>query len=54
MKKVIIAFDGKHFSEGAFEFVRRLNDKQALLVTGVFLPGIDYSELLYSLGGCIR
>ena len=37
MKKVVIAFDGNHFSEGAFEFVRRLNELQPILLTGVFL-----------------
>jgi nucleotide-binding universal stress UspA family protein len=51
MKKVIIAFDGNHFSNGAFEFVRDLNDKKQLLATGIFLPLVDYSELLFSLGG---
>ncbi len=51
MKKVIIAFDGKRFSEAAFDFIRRLNEKQPVLATAVFLPGVDYAELLYSLGG---
>ncbi len=51
MKKIIVAFDGNHFSEGAFEFVRHLNDMQPVLATGIFLPGIDYAELLYSIGG---
>ena len=51
MKKVIIAFDGSHFSEGAFEFARRLNETDRLLLTGVFLPAVDYVELLYSFGG---
>lgn len=51
MRKVIVVFDGQHFSEGAFEFVRRLNDKQQVLATGIFLPAVDYAELLYSLGG---
>jgi len=51
MKKVIVVFDGHHFSEGAFEFIRQLNEKEQILATGVFLPVIDYAELLYSLGG---
>ena len=51
MKKVIVVFDGHHFSEGAFEFIRRLNEKDPILVTGIFLPVVDYAELLYSLGG---
>lgn len=51
MKKVIVVFDGKHFSEGAFEFIRRMNEQSPLLAAGVFLPAIDYAELLYSFGG---
>lgn len=51
MKKVIIAFDGKNFSEGAFKFLTSLNTKQQVLATGIFLPGAEYAELLYSLGG---
>ena len=51
MKKVLLAFDGVNFSEGAFEFVRRLNGISPLLVTGVFLPQTDYSSLWsYSAG----
>jgi hypothetical protein len=38
MKKVIIAFDSTHFSEGAFEFARRLHELSPILLTGVFLP----------------
>ena len=51
MKKILIAFDGHHFSQGAFDFVCNLNDREPLLVIGVFLPVIDYNELLYSIGG---
>jgi nucleotide-binding universal stress UspA family protein len=50
MKKIIIAFDGKHFSEGAFEFARRLNDLNPVLLTGVFLSSIDYTAM-WSVGG---
>lgn len=45
MKKVILAFDGAHFSEGAFEFARQLNEKQRILLTGVFLPQVSYANL---------
>jgi len=38
MKKIILAFDGMHFSKGAFEFARKLNDGQPVLLVGVFLP----------------
>lgn len=42
MKKVIIPFDGAHFSEGAFEFARKLNEMEPILLAGVFLPEIIY------------
>jgi hypothetical protein len=45
MKKVLLAFDGSNFSEGAFEFVRRLNNIQPLLVTGVFVPQVAHSNV---------
>jgi hypothetical protein len=43
MKKILLVFDGTHFSEGAFEFTRVLNEKQPLLLTGVFLPQADFA-----------
>jgi hypothetical protein len=45
MKKIILAFDGAHFSEGAFEFARKLNECSPILLTGVFLPLLNYSAL---------
>jgi hypothetical protein len=45
MKKILLAFDGAHFSEGAFGFARKMNELSPLLITGVFLPQIDYSAL---------
>ncbi len=45
MKKVLIAFDGKNFSEGAFEFARKLNELQPILLTGVFLPASVFSSM---------
>lgn len=45
MKKILLAFDGAHFSEGAFEFARKLNELSPILLTGVFFPLIDYSSL---------
>lgn len=45
MKKILLAFDGAHFSEGAFEFARKLNELSPILLTGVFLPQIDYASL---------
>lgn len=51
MKKILLVFDGEHFSKASFEFVKQMNQKEPVMAVGVFLPGIDYSELLYSLGG---
>ncbi|MES1223638.1 MAG: hypothetical protein ABUT20_49540 [Bacteroidota bacterium] len=52
MKKILLAFDGSHFSEGAFEFARVLNERKRILLTGVFLPQVDYANLWsYSGGG---
>lgn len=45
MKKVILAFDGANFSEGAFQFARKLNELSPILLTGIFLPQINYSAL---------
>lgn len=45
MKKILLVFDGSNFSEGAFEFVRQLNEIQTVLVTGIFVPQTDYSSL---------
>ena len=45
MKKVLVAFDGSNFSEGAFEFARRLNELEPILVTGVFMPQVEYANL---------
>lgn len=50
MKKVLIAFDGTQFSEGAFEFARRLNELQPILLTGVFTPYLSYANI-WSFGG---
>ncbi|MBY0479631.1 MAG: universal stress protein [Chitinophagaceae bacterium] len=38
MKKILLAFDGSHFSSGAFEFARQLHELEPVLVTGAFLP----------------
>ncbi len=52
MKKILIAFDDSHFSEGAFEFARRLNEQAPILLTAVFLPHVDFtSALAYAQGG---
>ena len=45
MKKILLAFDGEHFSEGAFEFGRSMNEMNHVMLTGVFLPHVNYSNL---------
>lgn len=45
MKKILLASDGIHFSEGAFEFARRLNEMEPVLLTGVFLPQAQLANL---------
>lgn len=51
MRKVLIAFDGSHFSEGAFEFARKLSKTEPILLTGIFLPQVEYGNLWsYSVG----
>ena len=45
MKKIILVFDGTHFSEGAFEFARQLNEINPVLITGIFLPQAEIASL---------
>lgn len=44
MKKIIIPFDGGNFSKGAFSFACRLHETKPILLTGVFLPKVDYAR----------
>lgn len=45
MKKILLAFDGNHFSEAALDFARKINDKESILLVGAFLPQVDYANL---------
>lgn len=45
MKKILLVVDGTNYSKGAFEFVSRLNERESVLVTGVFAPQLDYANL---------
>ena len=45
MKKILIAFDGNNFSEGAFSFAKELNKLEPVLVTAVFVPQLDIADL---------
>lgn len=46
MKKILIAFDGRHFSVGALEMATWLDQRQRMLIAGVFLSPIDYREVI--------
>lgn len=51
MKKILLAFDGEHFSQGAFEFANSLNRKERIFLTGVFLSQVEAKNLwAYSVG----
>jgi hypothetical protein len=45
MRKILLAFDGINFSMGAFNFARRMNLHSPILLTGVFLPQINYANI---------
>ena len=45
MRKILLVFDGINFSEGAFEFARHLNEKNPVLVAGVFVPQVNFANL---------
>src|SRR5688500_18765597 len=51
MKKVLIAFDGTHFSEGACKFALQLHKLQSLMITGIFIPQLNFSSLWSYSGG---
>ncbi len=51
MKKIVILFDGQNFSRAAFDFAARLNEQNPVLLAGVFLPSVDYTKMVYYLGG---
>lgn len=54
MKKILLAFDGSHFSEGALQFANRLNEITPILLTGAFLPQTDLANLWSFSGGGLR
>lgn len=45
MKKILLAFDGANFSEGAFEFAKKLNQLAPIMIAGVFLPQTNIANL---------
>jgi len=51
MTKILIVFDGKHYTEIYQDFVLAMHAHGPVLLTALFLPMVDYSELLFSFGG---
>ena len=45
MRKLLIACDGTHFSEGVMGFTRLLNTHESVMATGLFMPQVVYANL---------
>lgn len=45
MKKIALVFDGTNFSAGAFQFVKLMHEAEPVLVTGIFLPQVNFANL---------
>ena len=45
MKKVLLAFDGTNYSKSSFEFAKRMNEFEPILLTGVFVPQVNYANV---------
>lgn len=45
MKKILLAIDGTNYSKGAMDFAKTLNEKNRIVLTGVFIPKKDYARL---------
>jgi nucleotide-binding universal stress UspA family protein len=54
MKKILLAFDGTTFSEGAFAFAKWMNEKEKILLTGAFLPQVALANLWSMSGGAMN
>jgi len=47
MKKIVMVCDGRHFPNGAFELMCTLNKSKPILLKGIFLSSIQYSNLWF-------
>ncbi|WP_276482239.1 hypothetical protein [Paraflavitalea pollutisoli] len=45
MKKIIVAFDNMHYSEGVMNAILHLHQMAPVSLTGIFLPQMEYSAL---------
>jgi nucleotide-binding universal stress UspA family protein len=46
MKKILVVFDGAHFPTSTLDFALKLNRESPILLTGIFLPSVDYAEAM--------
>jgi len=46
MRKVLLALDGEHFPQGAFELAAEMHRDEPILLAGVFLSPIDVSKII--------
>ncbi|MBI1344270.1 MAG: hypothetical protein GC171_15205 [Terrimonas sp.] len=53
MKKILFAFEGGNFSSGAFEFAKNMNEVEKILLTGIFLPEVEYANFGVFDGGTV-
>ena len=52
MKKILLAFDGSHFSEGAFEFASRINEQMKAQVMKTYTCDMHPDVALDKEGKC--
>lgn len=51
MEKIMMIFDGRHFSQSAFNFALHLHELRPALFTGVFTPSKEYEhQAIYNTG----
>lgn len=46
MKKALVVFDGAHFPGSTLDFALELNSKEPIVLIGVFLPSVDYADIM--------
>lgn len=51
MKKILLPFEGSNFPTETLEFSKRLNELSPIMLTGAFVPEVDYAQLLSATGG---
>lgn len=51
MRKILLSFDGTYYSKGAFDFACRMNEDEPILLTGAFLPQVDFASSWSYAGG---